>query len=284
MSDAPYINWFPGHMTKTRRQMEKDISLVDAVVEIIDARIPNSSRNPDLPKIVGNKPVIILLNKCDMADSMVTEKWISFFGGQGIYALPVDCKTGKGLDAFKTTVKKILENKLLSYEKKGMAGKSIRVMVAGIPNVGKSTFINRMVGANKAVAQNRPGVTRGNQWYTVDKQLEILDTPGILWPKFDDKTIGEHLAFTGAIKDSILDTEWIAMRLIEILVEKYPELLIKRYGELDLTVNSYEILEQLAAKRGMKIRGGEYDTLRAAESLLEEFRNCKIGKISLESV
>lgn len=284
MSEAQYIQWFPGHMTKTRRQMQKDIDLVDAVVEIIDARIPASSRNPDLPEIVGNKPVLILLNKSDMADAAVTKEWIEYFKRNNIYALEVDCKSGKGLELFKTTVKKILEDKLNAYKAKGMAGKALRVMVAGIPNVGKSTFINRIAGVNKASAENRPGVTRGNQWFTADKQLELLDTPGVLWPKFSNNTIGEHLAFTGAIKDNVIDMELLAVRLIEILAVSYKDLLVNRYGELDFECQAYEILEQIAIKRGMKIRGGEADTLRAANIIIEEFRNKKIGNISLERV
>ena len=284
MAESQYIQWFPGHMTKTLRQMKKDVELVDAVVEIIDARIPASSRNPDLPEIVGNKPVLILLNKCDMADSTVTKEWIEYFKNKNIYALEVDCKTGKGLEQFKTTVKKILEPKLTAYKEKGMAGKALRAMVAGIPNVGKSTFINRIAGVNKANAENRPGVTRGNQWFTADKNLELLDTPGVLWPRFSNNTIGEHLAFTGAVKDSVIDIEWLAVRLIEILSVSYKNELVSRYGGLDFTCEPYEILEQIAIKRGMKIRGGEPDTLRAANILMEEFRNKKIGNISLERV
>ncbi len=284
MAESQYIQWFPGHMTKTLRQMKKDIELVDAVVEIIDARIPASSRNPDLPEIVGSKPVIILLNKCDMADSAVTKQWIEYFKQKNITALEVDCKTGKGLEQFKNTVKKVLEHKLIAYKEKGMAGKALRVMVAGIPNVGKSTFINRIAGVNKANAENRPGVTRGNQWFTADKQLELLDTPGVLWPRFSNNTIGEHLAFTGAVKDSVIDIEWLAVRLIEALSVSYKDLLNARYGELDFDCEPYEILEQIAIKRGMKIRGGEADTLRASNILMEEFRNNKIGNISLERV
>lgn len=284
MSEAQYIQWFPGHMTKTRRQMQKDIDMVDAVAEIIDARIPASSRNPDIPSIVGKKPVIILLNKCDMADSAVTAQWIEYFKKQGLYALPVDCKTGKGLENFKSTVKTILADKIQANIQKGMVGKPIRIMVVGIPNVGKSTFINRLAGSRKAVAENRPGVTRGNQWFTVDKQLELLDTPGVLWPKFDDPAVGERLAFTGAIKDNVIDTELLAMRLLEILSVSYRHLLEARYKGLIYETDSFELLEQIAAKRGMVIRGGEYDTLRAANALLEEFRNQKLGNISLERV
>lgn len=284
MADSQYIQWFPGHMTKTRRQMEKDIDLVDAVVEIIDARIPLSSRNPDLPGIVGKKPLIILLNKSDMADSSATKEWIEFFKTQNITALEVDCKTGAGLEHFKNAVRLVLADKLEAYKTKGMAGRALRVMVAGIPNVGKSTFVNRLAGIKKANVENRPGVTRSNQWYMVDKQLELLDTPGILWPKFSNTTIGEHLAFTGAIKDKVVDVELLAVRLIEILCKRYPSLLTSRYGELNLEEEPYDILTQIAINRSFKIRGGEADTVRASNILLEEFRNKKIGAITLERV
>ncbi len=284
MSEAQYIQWFPGHMTKTRRQMEKELALVDAVAEIVDARIPASSRNPDIPKLLGKKPMLVILNKCDMADGDVTAEWIKWFENQNIRAIAVDCRTGKGLDRFVPTVKDMLKEKIEANRNKGMAGKPLRLMVVGIPNVGKSTFINRMAGSNKAKAENRPGVTRGNQWFTVDRQLELLDTPGVLWPKFEDKDIGERLAFTGAVKDNVVDVELLGMRLLEILSASYKEVLFDRYGELDLTLDSYDLLCALAKKRGMVIRGGECDTLRAATMLLEEFRNCKIGKISLERV
>lgn len=284
MGEAQYIQWFPGHMTKTRRQMEKELSLVDAVAEIVDARIPASSRNPDIPKLLGRKPMLVILNKCDMADNEVTNQWIKWFEAQNIKAIAVDCRTGKGIDKFVPTVKEMLSEKLKANAEKGMAGKPLRLMVVGIPNVGKSTFINRMAGVNKAKAENRPGVTRGNQWFTVDKQLELLDTPGVLWPKFEDMSVGERLAFTGAVKDNVVDVELLGMRLIEILAVSYPELLLDRYGDIDLTMESYDLLGEIAKKRGMVVRGGEGDTLRAATTLLQEFRNAKIGKISLERV
>ncbi len=284
MGGAQYIQWFPGHMTKTRRQMEKELALVDAVAEIIDARIPASSRNPDIPKIIGNKPMLVILNKCDMADTSVTAEWIKWFESNGINAIAVDCRTGKGLDKFVPRVKEILCDKLRTNAQKGMAGKPLRLMVVGIPNVGKSTFINRMAGVNKAKTANRPGVTRGNQWFTVDKQLELLDTPGVLWPKFEDKHLGERLAFTGAVKDNVVDVEWLGMSLLEKIKAYYPVLLTERYGELDFSLDSYDLLAQIAKKRGFMVRGGESDTLRAATMLLEEFRNVKIGKISLERV
>ena len=282
MENTQNIQWFPGHMAKTRRKIKEILPIIDAVAEVVDARIPVSSRNPDLEEIIENKPHIILLNKCDMADSKVTEGWVRYYKSKGITAIAIDCKNGKGISAFKDTVKTVLADKLEQYKEKGMVGKPLRVMTVGIPNVGKSSFINRIAGGGKAKVENRPGVTRGNQWFTIDKQLELLDTPGVLWPKFEDITVGENLAFTGAVKDRILDTELLAMRLIERLSDNYKDLLEARYGKLDFSVDSYEILCQIGKKRGMVIRGGETDTERAANMLLEEYRNQKIGNISLE--
>ncbi len=278
------IQWFPGHMAKTKRKIKEILPLIDAVAEVIDARIPISSRNPDLAEIIENKPHIILLNKCDMADSKITKEWIAFYKSQGITAIAIDCKSGKGINLFKDTVKTALADKLESYKQKGMVGKPLRVMVVGIPNVGKSSFINKIAGKNRAKAENRPGVTRGNQWFTIDKQLELLDTPGVLWPKFEDAKVGEHLAFTGAGKDRILDTELLAVRLLEILGKNYPEMLTARYGEWDFSLDAYDLLCLIGKKRGMVIRGGETDTERASNMLLEEYRNQKIGNISLERV
>ena len=285
MSDAQQnIQWFPGHMAKTRRKIKEILPLIDAVAEVVDARIPLSSRNPVLEELIEGKPHIILLNKCDMADKSVTQQWINYYKTQNITAIALDCKTGKGVNLFKDTVKTVLSDRLESYQKKGMVGKPLRVMVVGIPNVGKSTFINRIAGKTRAKAENRPGVTRGNQWFTIDKQLELLDTPGVLWPKFEDITVGEHLAFTGAVKDRILDAELLAVRLLEILSVNYQELLTQRYGELDFDCDSYDLLCLIGKKRGMVIRGGEIDTERAANMLLEEYRNCKIGCMTLERV
>ena len=283
MSDnTQSIQWFPGHMAKTRRKIAEILPLIDAVAEVVDARIPISSRNPEIGELIGDKPHIILLNKCDMADKAITEEWIEYYKKQNITAIPLDCKSGKGIGQFKSTVKTVLADKLLYYKSKGMVGKPLRVMVVGIPNVGKSTFINKIAGKTRAKAENRPGVTRGNQWFTIDKELELLDTPGVLWPKFEDKTVGEHLAFTGAIKDRILDTELLAMRLLEILSVSYRDMLVDRYGDLNFECDSYDLLCQIGKKRGMVIRGGETDTERAANMLLEEYRNCKIGLITLE--
>lgn len=284
MNNSQTIQWFPGHMAKTRRKIAEQLKLIDAVAEIVDARIPISSRNPDLKEIIGDKPHLILLNKCDMADEIATKNWIDYYKSQGIFAIPVDCKNGKGISAFKDTVKTVLADKLEQYRAKGMVGKPLRVMIVGIPNVGKSSFINRIAGGTRAKVENRPGVTRGNQWFSVDKELELLDTPGVLWPKFDDNTVGEHLAFTGAVTDRIIDTELLAMRLLEILVPMYPNLLKERYKISEFFDDAYENLCLLGKKRGMMIRGGETDTERAANMLLEEFRSCKIGKITLERV
>ncbi len=278
------IQWFPGHMAKTRRKIAEQLKLIDAVAEIVDARIPVSSRNPELKEIIGNKPHLILLNKCDMADESATRQWIEYYKKHGIYAIPIDCKNGKGINAFIDTVKTVLADKLESYRAKGMVGKPLRVMVVGIPNVGKSSFINRIAGGGRAKVENRPGVTRGNQWFTIEKQLELLDTPGVLWPKFEDNTVGEHLAFTGAVTDRIIDTELLAMRLLELLIPLYPDLLEARYKITEFPEDSYDALCLLGKKRGMMIRGGETDTERAANMLLEEYRNCKIGKITLERV
>lgn len=283
-SEMQYIQWFPGHMTKTRRKIQEILPIIDAVAEIVDARIPVSSRNPDLNDIIKDKPLMILLNKCDMADPKETAKWIEYYKKQGISAIPVDCKTGKGLSNFKDIVKETLAEKLEQYREKGMVGKPLRVMVVGITNVGKSTFINRIAGSSRVKAENRPGVTRGNQWVTIDKQLELLDTPGVLWPKFEDQMVAERLAFTGAVKDGVLDIELLAVRLLENLTKNYPELLTARYGITDFEMDAYDLLCLVGKKRGMVIRGGETDTERAAAMLLEEFRNCKIGRISLERV
>lgn len=278
------IQWFPGHMAKTKRKIAEQLKIIDAVVEIVDARTPVSSRNPDLKEIIGDKPLMLILNKCDMADANATSKWIEHFKSNGIIAIPADCKSGKGTAAFKDAVKTLLSDRLKAYKEKGMIGKPLRVMAVGIPNVGKSSFINKIAGNSRAKVENRPGVTRGNQWFTVDKELELLDTPGVLWPKFDDETVGEHLAFTGSVADRILDTELLGMRLLELLKDNYPELLTSRYGIDNFPEEPYEALQLLGKKRGMVIRGGEIDTERTANMLLEEFRTCKIGKITLERI
>ncbi len=278
------IQWYPGHMTKTKRRMEKDLKLVDAVAEIIDARIPVSSRNPDLASLTSGKPRIVLLNKCDMADSRATAKWVEHLNTENVRAIPVDCKSGRGVDKFVPALSALLHDRIESYKAKGMVNPTMRVMIVGIPNVGKSTFINRISKKNKAVSADRPGVTRGNQWFTVAKGFEMLDTPGVLWPKFEDQTVGERLAFTGAVKSDVMDTELLAVRLLDLLRElKTPEFKDRyKLTEEDLTLQSYELLERIARSRGMLISGGEPDTERAAYTLLDEFRAAKLGRITLE--
>ena len=273
------IQWFPGHMTKTRRMIEADIKLVDAVVEIVDSRIPESSRNPILSELVGSKPRIIMLNKCDYADDNITKQWKSFYEKQGFSVMICDCRSGKGIKQFTPMLKGILSGLLEKRRAKGMIGKALRIMVVGIPNVGKSSFINRMANSKKTQVGDRPGVTRGKQWVTIDKEVELLDMPGILWPKFDDQSVAVKLAFTGAIKDDVMDVESLAMHLGEYLIENYPDKIKERYKLTDFDGN---ILELIARKRGMMISGGEPDTERAAITLLDEFRGGKIGKITLE--
>ncbi len=285
MSEIQNIQWFPGHMTKTKRKIQSSLKLVDAVAEIIDARIPVSSRNPDLAEIVGSKPRVVLLNKCDMADPNATARWIEYFKSNKIVAIPVDCKSGKGLNKFIPAVKEVLAERIAAWKNKGMVNRSIRVMVVGVPNVGKSSFINRIAKQNRAKVEDRPGVTRGNQWFTVAKGFELLDTPGVLWPKFDDKVVGEHLAFMGSVKDEIVDTEQLASRLLEFLSVKSTPQFVERLklAEVDYkNMQGYELLEIVARKRGMLISGGEADTERAASMVLDEFRGAKLGRITLE--
>lgn len=285
MSDIQNIQWFPGHMTKTKRKIQSSLKLVDAVAEIIDARIPVSSRNPDLDKLIQNKPRLVLLNKCDMANQTATKMWIDYFKNQGITAIAIDCKSGRGLNQFAPAVNKVLAQRLEKLKSKGMINPMLRIMIVGIPNVGKSSFINRIAKQNRAKVEDRPGVTRGNQWYTIAKNLEMLDTPGVLWPKFDDKVVGEHLAFTGAVKDQILDIELLAVRLLDFLKKLKPKDFIERFKLEDIDIentDSYELLELIGKKRGMLISGGEVNTERAAIMLLDEFRAAKLGRITVE--
>ena len=285
MSDKQTIQWFPGHMTKTKRQIQANLKLVDAVAEIIDARIPVSSRNPDLNNIIQNRPRVILLNKCDMANRTATKMWIDHFEKQGITAVAVDCKSGRGLNKFPAAVNQVLSKKIERLQSKGMKNPMMRIMIVGIPNVGKSSFINRISGQNRAKVEDRPGVTRGNQWFTIGKNLEMLDTPGVLWPKFDDQIVGEHLAFTGAVKDQVMDIELLAMRLLDFLKSLKPAEFIERFKLEDVeleAIPSHELLELIGRKRGMLISGGEIDTERAAIMLLDEFRAAKLGRITVE--
>ncbi len=285
MSEMQNIQWFPGHMTKTKRQIQASLKLVDAVAEILDARIPLSSKNPDLQKLIQNKPKVVLLNKCDMANQTATSRWIDYYASQGITAIAVDCKSGKGLNKFAPAVNNVLSERRERLKAKGMINPLLRIMIVGIPNVGKSSFINRVAKQNRAKVEDRPGVTRGNQWYSIAKNIEMLDTPGVLWPKFDDKIVGERLAFTGAVKDQILDTELLAVRLLDFLRSLKPADFIARFKleDIDLdAIDSYELLNVIGKKRGMLISGGEINTERAAIMLLDEFRSGKLGRITLE--
>ncbi len=284
MNDMQSIQWFPGHMTKTKRKIVENLKLVDIVVEIVDARVPQSSRNPDLDELIVNKPKLIILNKSDIADPERTTEWINYYKSKGIGSIAVDCKSRKGFNLFVPMVKDILKEKIDIAKNKGI-NKGIRVMIVGIPNVGKSSFINCLSSGKKAKVEDRPGVTRGNQWFTVSQGFEILDTPGVLWPKFDDKLIGEKLAFTGAIKDQIMDTEQLAARLLEYLVLNYKDDLKKRYKLEDQDIDNlkgYELLNIIGKKRGMLIAGGEIDIERASIMVLDEFRSAKLGRITLD--
>lgn len=272
-------------MTKTRRKIGAQLKLIDAVAVLLDARIPYSSCNPDLRSLINNKPRIVILNKCDMADPNETKKWINLFKQKNVSAIALDCKSGRGLNAFIPTVKTVLADKIESWNSKGMTGRTIKVMVVGIPNVGKSSFINRMVRQNRAKVEDRPGVTRGNQWFTIGKGFDLLDTPGVLWPKFDDPIVGEKLAFIGSVKDDILDTEHLSGRLLEYLRDDHAHALCARY-KLDrdeiMPLQGYEILEMIGRKRGMLVSGGEINTERAAAAVLDEFRNATIGRLTID--
>ena len=283
MTDEMNVQWYPGHMTKTRRMMEADLKLVDAVCELIDARIPISSRNPDIDAIFGSKPRMVILNRIDMADPELTRQWADCFKSKGIAVIRTDCKTRTGISDFAPALRRLLGDKLRRYREKGMVGKPLKAMVVGIPNVGKSTFINQVAGRKGAKAENRPGVTRGKQWVNVDQGLLLLDTPGILWPKFEDPEVGLRLAYTGAVKDDILDTETLSMHLLELLWSQYPQALTARYKlEAEPSASGAELLEQAARRRGYLLPGGIVDTERLANVLLEEYRSCKLGRFTLE--
>ena len=280
--DQMNIQWYPGHMTKTRRQIEADLKQVDAVCEIVDARIPISSRNPDIDSICVNKPRIMILNRMDLADPNATARWADFFRSQGKAAVPTDCKSRKGINAFTPAVRQVLREKLERDSARGM-NRSLRVMIVGIPNVGKSTLINQISGRKGAKAENRPGVTRGKQWVTVDGGLLLLDTPGILWPKFDDPNVGMMLAYTGAVKEGILDIEELSCHLMELLWKRYPQAVIDRYGiEAEPDMSGYELLELAGKRRGYLLSRGMIDTERMAKVLLDEYRSGKLGRFTLE--
>ena len=276
------IQWYPGHMTKTRRQIEADLKQVDAVCEIVDARIPVSSRNPDIDAICGNKPRIIVLNRMDLADPNATAKWLTYFKKKGMAVLATDCKSRKGINSFAPAARLACAEKLQRDAARGM-NRPLRVMIVGIPNVGKSTLINQISGRKGAKAENRPGVTRGKQWVTVDSSLQLLDTAGILWPKFEDPEVGMMLAYTGAVKEGVIDIEELACRLLELLHKYYPETLLERYKvEAPEGTPGYELLEMAGRKRGYLLSRGEIHTERMAKVLLDEFRGGKLGKFTLE--
>ena len=276
------IQWYPGHMTKTRRQIEADLKQVDAVCEIVDARIPVSSRNPDIDSICGSKPRIIVLNRMDLADPNATKKWMTYFKSKGMAVLATDCKTRKGIADFTPAARLACKEKLERDAAHGM-NRPLRVMVVGIPNVGKSTLINQISGRKGAKAENRPGVTRGKQWVTVDAGLQLLDTPGILWPKFEDPEVGMMLAYTGAVKEGVIDVEELACRLMELLNKYYPQTLLERYKvEAPEGTPGWELVEMAGRKRGYLVSGGEVNTERMSKVLLDEFRGGKLGKFTLE--
>lgn len=297
MIDEITIQWFPGHMTKTRRMMQKYLPMVDAVVEIIDARVPLSSRNPDIAELIGDKPDILLMNKCDAADPAATDRWLSYFRKSTSAVIAADCRSGRGLDRFEPVVREVLSDLIAKYEAKGMGGRMLHIMVVGIPNVGKSSFINRMAGQKKARVEDRPGVTRDKQWVQISEGIELLDMPGVLWPKFEDMSVGEKLAFTGAVKDAVVDTELLACRLLLTLRDSYGEGIAAHYG-IDMSTpeedemmasgmalgcaSGYELLCRIGRRRGMLIKGGDIDTERAAICVLDEFRSGKLGRITLE--
>ena len=277
------IQWFPGHMTKAQRMIEDSIKQVDAVCEILDARIPNSSRNPDIDRLAAGKPRLIILNRTDLADPSITAQWREFFEAQGIKILETDARSGKGVSGFAPALSELLKDKIASYAAKGQVNRPMRVMILGIPNVGKSTFINKIAKRKAAIAGDKPGVTRGKQWINIDKGLDLLDTPGILWPKFDSQEVGEMLAITNAIKADVLDKETLAANFMLRLREMYPGALTARYKlEPDPEANGFELLEQAAKKRGFLISKGEYDIERMANTLLGEYHDGKLGRISLE--
>lgn len=286
MADSSYekmnIQWFPGHMTKAQRMIEENIKMVDAVCEILDARIPRSSRNPDIDRLAAGKPRLIILNRCDLADDDVTAAWTKYFESQGMKVLKTDAKSGKGVGAFSKCVRELLSAKLEEYAAKGQ-NRPLRIMILGIPNVGKSTFINKVAGRKAAAAGDKPGVTRGKQWISIDKGLDLLDTPGILWPKFDSQEVGELLAITNAIKSDVLDRETLGANFMLRLCRMYPQALTDRYKiEPDLSLNGFELLEAAAKKRGFLVSKGEYDIERMANTLLSEYHDGKLGKLSLE--
>ena len=282
------IQWFPGHMAKTRRLMKEKLKDVDVVIELLDARIPQSSRNPEIEKLTEGKPLVTLLNKAMLADPVATDRWIAHYREKGQVCLAVDCVSGKGMDQLMPAIRKLLAEKIARYEQKGMSGRRLRAMVVGIPNVGKSSLINRLCGGKKAKVENRPGVTLAPQWVSTSLGLDLMDMPGVLWPRFDDRKTGENLAITGAIKDDVVQVETIAIALCARLRVMYPELFATRYkftwNDEITALSDYDLFEYIGRKRGFLISGGEIDTERCANMLLDEFRAAKIGRITLDGV
>ncbi|MEF9983604.1 MAG: ribosome biogenesis GTPase YlqF [Oscillospiraceae bacterium] len=285
MSEAVSVQWFPGHMAKTRRIMKENLTMVDIVVELRDARIPKSSRNPEIEKIVGDKPRIIVLNKADEADPNATKRWIEYYQSYNVPTLAVDCKSGRGINKVVPTIREVIKPKIERLAQKGIFTRPIRMMIVGIPNVGKSYFINTLAGEKKAKVEDRPGVTRDKQWVKVENGVELLDMPGVLWPKFDDPKVGELLAFTGAVKDDVIDIEHLARRLLELMSREYVQSLTERYKitkeELQ-ELDGYELLALVGKKRGMLMAGGVVNTERAAIAIVDEYRGGKLGKFTLE--
>ncbi len=281
------IQWFPGHMAKTRRLMKEKLKDVDVVIELLDARIPQSSRNPEIEKLTEGKPLVTLLNKSMLADPAATERWIAHYREKGQLCLAVDCVSGKGMDQLMPAIRKLLAQKIARYEQKGMSGRRLRAMVVGIPNVGKSSLINRLCGGKKAKVENRPGVTLAPQWVSTSLGLDLMDMPGVLWPRFDDRKTGENLAITGAIKDDVVQIETLAIALCARLRVMYPELFAARYkftwSEEISSLSDYDLFLYIGKKRGFLVSGGEVDTERCANMLLDEFRAAKIGRITLDS-
>ena len=283
LTQTPSIQWFPGHMAKTRRVMKESLGLVDIVVELRDARIPKSSRNPEIEKIIGDKPRLVVFNKADIADPAVTKEWQEYYKSHGVRTLALDCRSGKGLKELVPAVRQELHDLLEKRKARGMESRPIRMMIVGVPNVGKSSLINRLAGGKRVKVEDRPGVTRGKQWVRLESGIELLDMPGVLWPKFDDRQVGERLAYTGAIKDDVLDRETLAANFLVRLRALYPEAIKQRYKldpEADLA--GWELLEQAAKNRGFLAGRGEYDTERMSAVLLDEFRGGKLGRITLE--
>lgn len=287
MAEIVPVQWFPGHMAKTRRLMQQNLNLVDLVVELADARIPQSSRNPELDRLIGKKPRLLLLNKSDWAEEQETKKWLDWYRERGVFAIAADCHTGKGLGQLLPTVRRALAEKIAQWEKKGMGGRPIRMMAVGIPNVGKSSLLNRLAGGKRAKVEDRPGVTRGKQWVTIPGGAELLDMPGVLWPKFDDPLAGERLAFVGSVKDDVIDVEHLAVRLLEVLSPVHGEKIAARY-RLDIPPEEmsredpFHLLEEIGRKRGMLLSGGAVNTERAAVTVVDEFRGGLWGRVTLE--